>query len=158
MQISQQLVASLHYTLKNDVGEVLDSSEGQEPMEYLHGAHNIVPGIEKALEGKSAGDTLSVIVKPEDGYGEYDDSLVQELPRDAFTGVETIEIGMEFQAETQQGMQVVEVIKVDDSLVTINGNHPLAGKNLHFDVKIVNIREATADELEHGHIADDHSH
>ncbi len=152
MQITENAVPSIHYTLKNDDGEVLDSSSGQEPMEYLHGAKNIVMGLEKALEGKAVGDSLSVTIPPEEGYGEYDAELVQELPKDMFAGVETIEVGMEFHAQTQHGMQVIEVKKVEGDTVTVDGNHPMAGQNLHFDIEVTGIREATADELEHGHI------
>ncbi len=152
MKISPQLVASIHYTLKNDEGEVLDSSEGQEPLDYLHGKQNIVIGLEKALEGKSIGDKLSVAVSPEDGYGEYDASLVQQLPKDMFTGVDEVEVGMEFHAQTQNGMQIIEVKAIDGDIVTIDGNHPMAGQTLHFDVEVTNVREATADELEHGHV------
>lgn len=152
MQISNDLVGSIHYTLKNAEGEVLDSSEGQEPLEYVHGKGNIVIGLEKALEGKSVGDKLSVVVAPEDGYGEYDETLIQELSKDMFGGVEEIEVGMEFHAQTQDGMQVIEVTKVEGDTVTVNGNHPMAGQSLHFDVEIANIREATEDELSHGHV------
>ncbi len=152
MQISQNLVASIHYTLKNDAGETLDSSEGQDPLHYLHGAQNIVPGLEKALEGKTTGDKLSVVVSPEEGYGEYDDNLLQDLPKEMFAGVEKIEVGMEFHAQTQDGMQVIEVTKVDGDTIGVDGNHPLAGKALHFDVEVTDVREATADELEHGHV------
>jgi FKBP-type peptidyl-prolyl cis-trans isomerase SlyD len=152
MQISNDLVGSIHYTLKNAEGEVLDSSEGQEPLEYVHGKGNIVIGLEKALEGKSVGDKLSVEVTPEEGYGEYDDTLIQELPKEMFAGVEDIEVGMEFHAQTQDGMQVIEVIKVDGETITVNGNHPMAGKSLHFEVEVTNVREATEDELSHGHV------
>jgi FKBP-type peptidyl-prolyl cis-trans isomerase SlyD len=152
MQISNDLVGSIHYTLKNAEGEVLDSSEGQEPLEYVHGKGNIVVGLEKALEGKSVGDKLSVEVSPEEGYGEYDDTLIQELPKDMFAGVEDIEVGMEFHAQTQDGMQVIEVIGVDGETITVNGNHPMAGKSLHFEVEVTHIREATEDELSHGHV------
>lgn len=152
MNITDKLVASIHYTLKNDAGDIMDTSEGEEPLSYLHGAQNIVPGLEKQLEGKSIGDKLSVIVSPEEGYGEYDANLIQELPRSMFDGVDNIEVGMEFHAQTQQGMQIVEVKKIEGDTITIDGNHPLAGHTLHFDVEITDIREASADELEHGHV------
>jgi FKBP-type peptidyl-prolyl cis-trans isomerase SlyD len=152
MKISPNLVASIHYTLKNDDGEILDSSVDQEPMNFLCGADNIVPGLEKALEGKVSGDKLSVVVEPNDGYGEYDATLVQELSKDMFAGVESIEVGMEFQTQTPDGMQVIEVKKIEGDTVTIDGNHPMAGHNLHFDIEITDVREATADELEHGHV------
>lgn len=153
MQITNDVVASIHYTLKNADGEVLDSSENQEPMHYLHGAHNIVAGLEKALDGKSTGDNLSVTVEPAEGYGEYNPELIQALPKDMFTGVDTIEVGMEFHAQTPDGgMQIIEVKSIDGDTVTVDGNHPMAGQTLHFDVEVTDVRKATADELEHGHV------
>jgi len=153
MQISKDLVASIHYTLKNADGEVLDTSEGQEPLHYVHGAQNIVPGLEKELEGKTTGDKLAVVVDPIDGYGEYNAELIQELPKDMFAGVDTIEVGMEFQAQTPEGgMQIIEVKSIDGDKITVDGNHPMAGQTLHFDVEITDVREATKDELEHGHV------
>ena len=153
MQISKDLVASIHYTLKNAEGEVLDTSEGQEPLHYVHGAQNIVPGLEKELEGKTSGDKLSVVVEPIDGYGEYNAELIQELPKDMFAGVDNIEVGMEFQSQTPEGgMQIIEVKSIDGDKVTVDGNHPMAGQTLHFDVEITAVREATKDELEHGHV------
>jgi FKBP-type peptidyl-prolyl cis-trans isomerase SlyD len=152
MTITANKVALIHYTLKNPDGEVLDSSEGQEPLAYLHGFMNLVPGLEKALEGKQVGDKFNIVISAEEGYGEFDAELVQELPKSMFGGVDDIEVGMEFHAETPNGMQVVEVIDVDEDTVTIDGNHPLAGIDLHFDVEITAIREATAEELQHGHV------
>lgn len=152
MSIADNKVASIHYTLKNADGETLDSSEGQEPLTYLHGFQNLVPGLEKELTGKQVGDKLSVVVSPEDGYGEKDTSMIQELPRDSFGGIDTIEVGMEFHAQTQNGMQVVEVIDVDGDKIVIDGNHPLAGMPLHFDVEVTEIRDATEEELTHGHV------
>ena len=152
MQIADQKVAVIHYKLTDSEGQVIDSSEGQEPMPYLHGAANLVPGLEKELIGKAAGDKLSVVVTPEDGYGHKDAAMIQELPRTSFGGVDEIEVGMEFHAETENGMQVVEVIELTDETVTIDGNHPLAGVELHFDIEVVEVRDATATELEHGHI------
>jgi len=150
--ITANKVASIHYTLKNDEGQILDSSEGQEPLAYLHGAQNLVPGLEKQLEGKTVGDKFSAVVEPEEAYGETDPSLIQELPRTMFGGVDTIEVGMEFHAETQNGRQVVEVIEVEEDTVTINGNHPLAGARLNFDIEVTDIRDATEEELSHGHV------
>jgi len=152
MNIINDCVATIHYTLKNSAGDVLDSSENAEPLPYLHGAQNIVPGLEKELAGKTTGDKLSVIVKPEEGYGDYSKELLQELPRTMFSGVDTIEVGMEFHAETQHGRQVVAVTKVEDETVTVDGNHPLAGQDLHFDVEILEVREATKEEIDHGHV------
>ncbi|MBB3168957.1 FKBP-type peptidyl-prolyl cis-trans isomerase [Simiduia aestuariiviva] len=152
MNIADKSVASIHYTLKNDEGEVLDSSEGQAPLDYIQGLGNIIPGLENALAGKAAGDKVQVVVEAADGYGEYNAEMVQELPRTMFQGVDTIEVGMAFQAQTPAGMQVVEVIEVDDETVTIDGNHQLAGQRLHFDVEVVGVRAASDDELAHGHV------
>ena len=152
MQIAQNAVVSFHYTLTNNEGEVLDSSEGREPLAYIHGAGNIVPGLEKELDGKTSGDKLKVAVSPEEGYGDVQEALVQEVPREAFQGVEEIEDGMQFQAQTQGGPLMVTVTKVEGDTVTVDGNHPLAGETLNFDVEITNVREASAEELEHGHV------
>lgn len=160
MSITKNSVASFHYTLKDDDGNTVDSSQDQEPLPYLHGAGNIVPGLERELEGKAVGDKLSVVVKPADGYGELDNALVQELPKDMFAGVDDIQAGMDFHAETEHGQQVVTVTSVEGDTVTVDGNHPLAGKNLHFDIEVTDIREASAEELEHGHVhgAGGHQH
>ena len=151
MNISNDCVASFHYTLTDNTGKVLDSSSGQEPLSYLHGAHNIIPGLESALEGKTVGDKLNVAVPAADAYGLRNDDLMQELPSSMFSGIEKIEVGMEFHAETEHGLQVVTVTKVDGDQVTIDGNHPLAGIDLNFDVEITEVRAATEEELNHGH-------
>jgi FKBP-type peptidyl-prolyl cis-trans isomerase SlyD len=151
MNISDNCVASFHYTLTDSTGKVLDSSEGQEPLSYLHGASNIIPGLESALEGKTVGDKLKVAVPAADAYGLRSDDLVQELPSNMFSGIEKIELGMEFHAETEQGLQVVTVTRVEGDQVTIDGNHPLAGIDLNFDVEITEVRAATEEELGHGH-------
>lgn len=158
MQIAQNSVVAFHYTLTNDSGEVLDSSEGREPLTYLHGAGNIIPGLEKELEGHQSGDKLQVNVNPEEGYGEKQDALVQEVPRDAFQGVESVEPGMQFQAQTQGGPLMVTVTKVEGDTVVVDGNHPLAGQKLNFDVEIAEVREATNEEVEHGHVHGEGGH
>ena len=152
MQIAQNSVVAFHYTLTNDAGEVLDSSEGRQPLTYLHGAGNIIPGLEKELEGHEAGEKLNVSVSPEEGYGEVQPQLVQEVPRDAFQGVESVEPGMQFQAQTQGGPLMVTVTQVEGDTVTVDGNHPLAGQKLNFDVEIAEVREASQEEIEHGHV------
>ena len=152
MQIAQNSVVAFHYTLKNDSGEVLDSSEGRDPLTYMHGSGNIIPGLEKELEGKATGDKLQVAVTPEEGYGEIQEGLVQEVPRDAFQGVEDVQPGMQFQAQTQGGPLMVTVTQVEGDTVTVDGNHPLAGQNLNFDVEIAEVREASEEEVEHGHV------
>lgn len=151
MNIADNCIASIHYTLKDAGGEVLDSSEGKEPLAYLHGAQNLVVGLEKELTGKAVGDKFSVVVSPEEAYGEINPDMVEELPKDMFGGVDKIEVGMQFHAETQAGTQVVEVVEVGGDTVTIDANHPLAGVELHFDVEVTEVRSATAKELEHGH-------
>lgn len=151
MNISDNCVASIHYTLTDNTGKVLDTSEGQEPLSYLHGASNIIPGLESALEGKAVGDKLTVAVPAADAYGLRSDDLIQELPSSMFTGIDKVEVGMEFHSETEHGLQVVTVTKVDGEQVTIDGNHPLAGIDLNFDVEVTEVRAATEEEITHGH-------
>ena len=151
--ISDKLVVSMHYKLTDDNGNLLDSSDESKPLTYLHGAGNIIPGLEKALIGKTAGSTCQVSVEPADGYGEFRQELIQTVDRSAFQGVETVEEGMAFQAQTQEGaMQHIIIKKVEGDQVTIDANHPLAGKLLNFDIEIVAVREANAEELAHGHV------
>ena len=152
MQIADKTIVSIHYTLTNADGETLDSSVGQDPLVYLHGSNNIIAGLEAALLGKSAGDSLQVSVEPGDGYGELRDELVQEVDRSAFQGVDEIDVGMQFMAQTPWGEQPVTVVKVEGDNITLDGNHPLAGQVLNFDVEVVEIREASAEELDHGHV------
>lgn len=152
MNIGEKCVVSFHYKLTNSEGEQLDSSDGQEPLKYLHGASNIVPGLEKELEGKKAGDALKVEVQPEEGYGEMSPQLVQKVPHSAFEGAPEIKAGMQFQAQGPDGQaQLITVKEVSDDEVTVDGNHPLSGQVLNFDVTIEDVREASAEELEHGH-------
>jgi len=152
MKIQDNCVVSIHYTLTNDEGDVIDTSEGREPLSYLQGHGNIIPGLEQALTGCAAGESLNVVVEAEDGYGPRQDALIQAVPRDAFDGVDVIEVGMQFQAQTAQGPIPVTVIAVDDSSVTLDGNHALAGQRLNFAVQVTEVREATPEELDHGHV------
>ncbi len=152
MQISDNKVASINYNLKNSAGEIIDSSEGAEPLVYLHGASNIITGLEKELVGKQVGDTLEVTVAPEEAYGPVHEEMIQTVPRDAFDGVEEIDVGMRFEAQTANGPISVVVIAVDEETVTVDGNHALAGETLHFYVEVVEVRDATEDELKSGHI------
>lgn len=150
--INDNLIVSMHYKLTDDDGKVLDSSEGSEPLVYLHGAGNIIPGLEKALVGKVTGDSLQVRVEPADGYGEVMPDLMQTVPKTAFQGVESVEVGMMFEAKGPDGsVQHIIVKKVDGDEVTIDANHPLAGVVLHFAIEIVSVREATAEEADHDH-------
>ena len=149
--IANDHVVSFHYTLTNAEGETLDQSQG-EPLDYLHGAGNIIPGLEKALEGKNLGDKFTVNVSAADGYGEYNPDLVQEVPAQMFQGVDNIEAGMQFQAQTDDGVQIVTVKAIEGENIIVDANFPLAGQDLTFEVEIVEIRDASAEELEHGHV------
>ena len=151
MQIKNDCVVAMHYTLTNDQGEVLDSSEGREPLKFLQGAHNIIIGLENALEGKAVGDAFDVTVEAEEAYGVRHEQMIQKVPKSAFQGVENIEVGMSFQAETEHGPVPVTITEVVDDVVTVDGNHELAGQRLHFKVSIEEVREATKEEMEHKH-------
>ena len=153
MQIAAKKAVSIDYTLTNDAGEVLDSSAGGAPLVYLHGAGNIIPGLEQALEGKQEGDQVNVTVEPENAYGEFSAELVAVLGRNMFEGVDELEVGMQFHASGPDGgMQIVTITGVDGDEVTVDGNHPLAGQRLTFDVKVVGIRDASDEEMAHGHV------
>lgn len=153
MQIAANKAVSIEYTLTNDAGEVLDTSAGGEPLVYLHGASNIIPGLESELDGKQVGDELKVTVEPENAYGEYSAELVAVLGRNMFEGVDELEVGMQFHASAPDGgMQIVTITALDGDEVTVDGNHPLAGQRLTFEVKVAAVREASEDEVAHGHI------
>ncbi len=152
MTVKPDSVVSIHYTLKDDGGEVIDSSAEGDPLTYLHGHGQLIPGLERQLEGKSEGDKLSVTLAPAEGYGEYDDALVQQIPRRSLKGIANVKVGMQLQAQTKHGSRTVTVTRVAGDLVTIDGNHPLAGQNLNFDVEVAGVRDATAEELAHGHV------
>ena len=158
--IEQNKVVSLNYTVKDDAGQVIDTSEGGEPLTYLHGHKNIIPGLEGALSGKAAGEEFDVTVQPEEAYGEYREEMVQVVPRSAFEGVESVEPGMVFTAQTQGGPLQLTVTGVEGEDITVDPNHPLAGKVLHFTGSVESVREASAEELEHGHVhgAGGHDH
>ena len=151
MQVLKDKVVSIDYTLTGKDGNVLDSSQGKAPLQYLHGRGNIIPGLESALEGKNEGEQVKVSVPPGQAYGERDERMVQPVPRSSFQGVEKIEPGMQFQANTQAGPRIVTIVGVTPDQVTVDANHPLAGQTLNFDVKVVGIRDATQEELSHGH-------
>jgi FKBP-type peptidyl-prolyl cis-trans isomerase SlyD len=151
MEIADKKAVTIHYTLKDDEGEVLDSSEGQEPLTYLHGEGNIVPGLEAALAGKKEGDAIQATLTPEQGYGERDDGNVRNIPLRKLPDGKA-KVGMRYRIQTEEGYQVALVTAVRGDYATIDANHPLAGKTLHFDVKVVGVRDATAEELEHGHV------
>jgi FKBP-type peptidyl-prolyl cis-trans isomerase SlyD len=151
VSITQDQVVTLHYTLRDDAGEIIDSSADGEPLAYLHGHGNLVPGLERELSGKRAGDTLQVAVSAADGYGEYDQALVQRVPRRALKGLANLRVGMRLEAQTGHARAVI-VTQIMGDMVTLDGNHPLAGKNLHFQVEVAGVRAATDEELSHGHV------
>jgi FKBP-type peptidyl-prolyl cis-trans isomerase SlyD len=152
MQVADNMAVSIHYTLTNDDGEVLDTSIGDEPLVYLHGVGNIIPGLENALHGKVAGDKFNVRIAPEDAYGELMEEMIQVISRDMFEGIDNIEVGMQFNADVSSGSGVVTVVNIEDDDITIDGNHPLAGLALTFDVEVIEVRAATEEEVTHGHI------
>ncbi|MDN3608871.1 peptidylprolyl isomerase [Vibrio ostreicida] len=166
MKIEKNVVVSLAYQVKLEDGVVVDESTTEAPLDYLHGHNNLITGLEAALDGKEAGASFSVTVTPEEAYGEHSDAMVQRVPADVFQGVEQIEVGMRFLADTDQGPIPVEVTEVDGDEVVVDGNHMLAGQTLTFDVEVMSVREATAEEMEHGHVhkadgscgGDDHQH
>ncbi len=152
MQVSAQKVVYIHYTLTGENGEVIDSSVGQEPLAYIHGHGNIIPGLENALSGKTAGEKIQVTIPPEQAYGDRDEDLIQSVPIEAFHGVDEILPGMQFHTETPDGVQLVTVVNVNGNEVILDGNHPMSGLTLNFDVEVTDIREATEEELHHGHV------
>ncbi|MCH4875088.1 FKBP-type peptidyl-prolyl cis-trans isomerase [Pseudomonas sp. TMW22091] len=159
MTIATNKAVSIEYTLTNDAGEVIDSSAGGAPLVYLQGAGNIIPGLEKALEGKAVGDELDVTVEPEDAYGEYSAELVSTLSASMFEGVDVLEVGMQFHASGPDGqMQIVTIRDLDGDDVTVDGNHPLAGQRLNFKVKVVAVRDASEEEQAHGHVHGEGGH
>jgi FKBP-type peptidyl-prolyl cis-trans isomerase SlyD len=151
-------VVSINYTLTNAQSQILDTT-GAEPFSYLHGHQNIIPGLEKALDGKNQGDAFKVNIPAAEAYGVRSEKLVTTVPLDRFSGVDSVKAGMQFHAETPDGeLQMVTVTAVEGDTVTIDGNHPMAGLDLNFDVSVVDIREASDEELEHGHVHSAHSH
>ena len=151
MKISKGKVVSIHYALNDAAGEVLESSEGEAPLEYLHGHGNIIAGLEKALAGKAAGEKLKAVIPPEDGYGVRDEAMVKRLPLSSFKNQDEVHVGAQFQAETSHGPRLATVTAMDDKNVTVDLNHPLADQTLSFDIEVVAVREATEEELSHGH-------
>ncbi|MGX5914299.1 FKBP-type peptidyl-prolyl cis-trans isomerase [Aliidiomarina sp. Khilg15.8] len=149
--ITADKAVTIHYAVKNPAGEVLDKSSEEQPLAFIFGRGMLIPGLEKALEGKTAGDAFEAQVASEEAYGERHDGLVQAVPRQMF-GDNEVAPGMQFRASTDNGDQSVMVVEVNDDTVTVDGNHPLAGVDLTFDVEVVGVRDATAEELDHGHV------
>ena len=152
MNISKNSAVTMHYALKNDNGDDLGSSQGHEPMAYLHGCDNIVPGLEKALDGKKAGDKISAVVSPEEGYGVKNEDGIKKIDKDRFEGDEEISVGMQIQVDIEGNVSIASVTEIGEKEITLDLNHPLAGVTLHFEIEIMDVREATEDELSHGHV------
>ena len=152
MHIEKNRVVTFNYTLRDEQGAVLDSSSGRGALSYLHGKGNIIPGLEQALAGKSAGDKLDVTVAPEQGYGARDERLVQIVARAKFGEVASLAPGMQVRANGPQGPRMVTVVRVDRDFVTVDANHPLAGRTLLFSLEVADVRKATHEEITHGHV------
>ena len=147
MQISDNAVVSIHYTLTRPGGYIIESSRDGDPLSYIHGTQALVPGLESAMVGKAAGDRVSVSVKPEEGYGLRSDELIQTIPRNIFHFDGEIEPGMRFQADTGNGVELVTVMQVNEEEIIVDANHPMAGETLNFDVDIIAVREASKEEI-----------
>jgi FKBP-type peptidyl-prolyl cis-trans isomerase SlyD len=160
MKVENQKVVGMEYTLKNNQGEVLDTNAGEDLLQYIHGLGNIVPGLEKAMEGKTIGDTFEVEVKAVDGYGLHDPNLIRRVPRAKMKGLSDVKVGAMLQARGPEGEQIFTVTEVTDTDVKLDGNHPMAGQDLFFTIRVAEIRDATKDELDHGHAhgPGDHHH
>jgi len=154
MEIGNKKVATIHYELKNGEGQVLDSSAGRDPLVYIQGIGMLIPGLESELNGKKQGDNVTAVIEPKDAYGDYQEANVHVVPKAGFQseGDETLQPGMRVQVDTNNGQQVALVTKIEGEDVTLDLNHPLAGQTLHFAVEVVDVREATAEELDHGHV------
>jgi FKBP-type peptidyl-prolyl cis-trans isomerase SlyD len=143
-------IFTVHYVLKNKLGELVDTSEGSEPLHFLYGTPEIIEGIQKAVKDRNVGDCLEVTIPPEMAYGEYREELVRKVPRSLFEGVENLQVGMKFQTNSGDETQVVQVVGIDGNLVRVDANHPLASFTLYFDLEIVGRRDATEDEISQG--------
>ena len=152
MKIAKETVVTMHYTLKNNEGVVMDSSQGREPLIYLHGVGALIPGLELELTDKIQGDKISTVVTPEHAYGERRDDLIREVSKDGFQGEEELEVGMQVQLDTDRGQTIAVVSKIEGDTVILDLNHPLAGVTLHFDVEITDVRAASKEEIAHGHV------
>jgi FKBP-type peptidyl-prolyl cis-trans isomerase SlyD len=152
MNIKNDQVVMIDYTVTGKDGKVIDTSKGRGPLSYLHGKKNIVPGLEKAIAGKKTGDEFQVTVTPAEGYGERNENMISVVPVADLAEIPDLEIGMQLQAQTPQGMHILTVKAIENGEVTLDGNHPLAGETLNFSVKIVGVRDATKEELQHGHV------
>ncbi|MDD2747796.1 MAG: peptidylprolyl isomerase [Acidithiobacillus sp.] len=152
MIISKDKVVTIDYSLTDEEGELIDSSVGEEPLVYLHGHHGVIPGLEQALAGRRAGDRLEVSIPPEEGYGDWDEDLVEVVGVEDFDDAEELEIGTQFETMTEDGTRLATIIDIEGDEITVDLNHPLAGMTLNFDVTVLEVRDATAEELAHGHV------
>ena len=152
MSISKNQVVTIDYTLKDEEGEIMDSSDGREPLSFIQGNGMVIPGIEEAVSEKNEGDNFSATIEPSEGYGEYNDELIFELPKDRLQGLDDVQVGMHVQAETKEGTQILTVKEIHDDSIVFDANHPLAGQTLFFDITIKDVREATSEEIDHGHL------
>lgn len=163
MKVAKNTVVSITYTLKDSEGNLLDSTDASDPLAYLHGVGNLIPGMEKALNDRDSGETFQVVIPPEEGYGAFDEELVWELEKDQFAELGEVEEGTQFVLETEDDQVLVTVVDIKDDVVIVDGNHELADETLYFDITVVDVREATPEEVEHGHAhgpgsAHDHDH
>lgn len=152
MEITTNKVVTIDYTLKDEQGEVIESSGDGQSLAYIHGVGALIPGLEEALEGREEGETVEVSVPPEKAYGQRREDMIQTVPKDRFETERDLDVGMQFQARSEQGTQVVTITGIEDEEVTVDANHPLAGQTLNFEVDIQDVRDATEEELEHGHV------
>lgn len=158
MKIEKNKVVSMHYTLKDDKGEIMDSSEGKSPLPFIQGNGQLIPGLEIQLDGKEKGVKMQVTVAPADAYGEFRDDMVFKASKEGFRGEEELKVGMQVEVELEQGKSIAVVSNVEGDDVTLDLNHPLAGQTLHFDVEIMDVRVATEEELSHGHVHGEGGH
>ena len=158
MKIEKNKAVFINYTLKDDNGKLIDTSEGRKPLAYIQGIGNLIPGLEAELEGKTTKDVLNVSIPPDQAYGIRNEGLVQRLDAQQFSNMPDLKPGMQFHANSQQRPLLITVIEISPQGVLVDGNHPLAGKTLHFHVEVVNVRDATLSELEHGHVHGDEGH
>jgi FKBP-type peptidyl-prolyl cis-trans isomerase SlyD len=151
MEITKEKVVTVEYTLRDEANQVVDTSTGRAPLTYVHGMGGMIPGFEAALEGKRAKESLAFVVEPSQGYGERNESLLFPVPRDRFQDIEDLEVGMQIQAQTPHGVTIMTISRIDEQAVVLDGNHPMAGKSLFFEVQVLDVRDATREELEHVH-------
>jgi FKBP-type peptidyl-prolyl cis-trans isomerase SlyD len=152
MKIEKGHVVTFHYTLRNSEGDVIDSSENGNPLSYIHGYGHIIKGLETKLEGRAVGDKFDAVIAPKDAYGEVNQQLIQVVPKSGFEGDDELQVGIQVEVETEQGSRIAQVSKIEGKNVTLDLNHPLAGMQLFFKIELVGIRQATQEELDHGHV------